>query len=99
MDLALKRIILFSSDVPRLAAFYRDVIGLPVIGTEEGWVELDGGACAIAIHAGRSKVGNKPPKLVFHAMDVGTARANLILRGFKDLGPVKSTAKFDMCDG
>ena len=99
MDLVLKRIILFSPDVPRLAAFYRDVIGLPVMSTEPGWVELSAGACAIAIHAGKSRIGDRPPKIVFHAPDVGTARTNLILRGFKDLGAVKSTASFDMCDG
>jgi hypothetical protein len=99
MDLALKRIIIFSADVPRLSAFYRDVIGLPVIGTETGWVELDAGGCRIAIHAGPSKVGQRPPKLVFQATDVGTTRSNLILRGFKGLGAVKSTPVFDMCDG
>ncbi|KQV58232.1 MULTISPECIES: VOC family protein [unclassified Caulobacter] len=99
MDLILKRITLFSADVTRLAAFYRDVIGLPVVGTEEGWVELNAGGCNIAIHAGASKVGNRPPKIVFQAADVGTARVNLILRGFKGLGPVKSTPVFDMCDG
>lgn len=99
MDLVLKRIVLFSADVPRLAAFYREVIGLAVLGNEPGWVELSAGACNIAIHAGKSKVGDRAPKIVFQAADVGTARTNLVLRGFKDLGPVKSTATFDMCDG
>lgn len=99
MDLILKRIILFSTDVPRLAAFYREVMGLAVVASEPGWVELSAGACNLAIHAGKSKVGHRPPKIVFQVADVATARSNLVLRGFKDLGPVKSAATFDLCDG
>ncbi|MBX3594335.1 VOC family protein [Sphingomonas sp.] len=99
VELNLKRIILFSADVPRLARFYQDVIGLSVIGREDGWIEFDAGGSNIAIHAGPSKIGSRAPKLVFHSSDVATTRANLINRGFGGLGPIVSTATFDMCDG
>jgi catechol 2,3-dioxygenase-like lactoylglutathione lyase family enzyme len=100
MDLRLKRVILFTADVGALAAFYRDVIGLKLLRREgEGWVEFDAGGCALALHAGRPSPGKRPPKLVFYAADVAAARAALSARGLKTLGPVKSAAAFDMCDG
>ena len=99
MKLDLSRIILFTADVPRLADFYRDVIGLEVVGEEAGWVELAAGPCTIALHAGKARPGARPPKLVFHAADVAAAKAALVKRGAEDLGPVKSARSFDMCDG
>ncbi|MBI1199473.1 MAG: hypothetical protein GC203_16550 [Phenylobacterium sp.] len=99
MQLALRRIIVFTADLPRLAAFYEQVIGLRAIGHEPGWVEFDAGGCNLALHAGRPKIGARPPKLVFFAADVAVARTNLVTRGMKGLGPVTSTANFDMCDG
>jgi catechol 2,3-dioxygenase-like lactoylglutathione lyase family enzyme len=99
MNLELSRIIIFTADVPKLAAFYRSVIGLDIVGSEPGWVELSAGRCNIALHQGRPKIGNRPPKRTFYAADVATARALLIKRGMDTFGPIKSTATFDMCDG
>jgi len=99
MELKLKRIILFSQNVPRLAQFYEHVIGLRVIGTEPGWVELDAGGCAVAIHKGKSTIGSRPPKIVFYSPDVAATRAELIERGMTGLGSVKSAGTFQMCDG
>ena len=99
MDLRLARIILFTANLEALTAFYRDVIGLTVVGREPGWVEFAAGGCAIALHKGRGKPGARPPKLVFHAADVAAARAALIRKGMVSLGPVKSATHFDMCDG
>ena len=99
MKLDLKRIVVFTADVPGLARFYQDVIGLAVLGREEGWVEFEAGACRLALHHGRPVVGQRPPKLVFFASDVAAAKAMLQRRGAAVLGPVKSTSAFDMCDG
>jgi predicted enzyme related to lactoylglutathione lyase len=99
MQLALRRIIIFTADLARLSAFYRDVVGLTVAGTEPGWIDFNAGACNIALHKGTSTVGKRPPKIVFYAADVAAARAALIKRGWKDAGPVKSIGHFDMCDG
>ena len=99
MKLELKRVIIFTADLPGLARFYGEVVGLEVRAREDGWVEFDAGGCAIALHAGKPVVGNRPPKLVFFAADVAAARAMLARRGAVGLGPVKSTASFDLCDG
>jgi len=98
MPLELRRVILFTSNLAAMTVFYRDVIGLEVAGREDGWVDFAAGGCGLALHAGPSKVGNRPPKIVFHAADVAAARAALITRGLTHAGPVKSSTRFDLCD-
>jgi hypothetical protein len=44
----LGQLILFSGDSARLAAFYRDVLGLAVLEDEPGWVVLDAGGVAMS---------------------------------------------------
>jgi hypothetical protein len=99
MQLQLKRVILFTNAMDAMTAFYRDVIGLPIFTREIGWVEFDAGACRIALHDGPGQPGKRPPKLVFEAKDVAAARALLVRRGAKGMGPVMSTSSFDMCNG
>lgn len=99
MQLQLKRVILFTRAMDAMIAFYRDVIGLPVVSREIGWIEFDAGACRIALHDGAGKPGKRPPKLVFEAKDVAAARALLVRRGAKHIGEVTSTTSFDMCNG
>jgi predicted enzyme related to lactoylglutathione lyase len=48
--MTLGQLILFSGDAARLAAFYRDVIGLGEIEQEEGWHVLDAGGVQLALH-------------------------------------------------
>ncbi|WP_174286050.1 VOC family protein [Sphingomonas bacterium] len=98
MKLDLSRVIIFTDNMTEMEDFYGRAIGLKVVGREDGWVELSGGTCNIALHSGRAKPGNRSPKLVFYADDVAAARAYLIKRA-SDFGPVKSTGTFDMCDG
>jgi len=98
MPLEIRRVILFTANLAGMTAFYRDVVGLEVAGREDGWVDFKAGACSLALHAGSPKIGNRPPKIVFHAADVAAARAALVKRGLAQAGPVKSTASFDMCD-
>jgi catechol-2,3-dioxygenase len=98
MDLKLRRIVLFTSDMEGMTSFYGDVMGLKIIGSEKGWVDFDAGGCRIALHAGASTPGKRPPKLNFYAADVAAARAALVKRGAK-FGKVVSTAHFDMCGG
>ena len=98
MQLDLRRLIVFTADVDKLGAFYRDVIGLKIAGQETGWIDFAAGACNLALHAGKPAPGKWPPKLVFYAADVSAARAQLVKRG-ADMGPVKSAKTFDMCDG
>ena len=46
----LGQLILFTGDVSRLAAFYRDVLGLSEIEAEAGWCVLDAGGVKLALH-------------------------------------------------
>ncbi|HEU4616348.1 MAG TPA: VOC family protein [Kofleriaceae bacterium] len=46
----LGQLILFTGDVARLAAFYRDVLGLGVLEDEPGWCVLDAGGVKLALH-------------------------------------------------
>jgi catechol-2,3-dioxygenase len=98
MDLTIKRIVMFTADLPRMATFYRDVIGLDQMREETGWVEFAAGGCNVALHNGASEVGRRPPKLVFFAKDVAAARELLVNRGAR-LGTVKSKNGLDLCEG
>jgi predicted enzyme related to lactoylglutathione lyase len=98
MDLAIKRIVMFTADMTRMATFYRDVIGLDAMREETGWVEFSAGGCNLALHNGASVIGNRPPKLVFFAKDVAAAREVLVKRGAR-LGKVKSKNGLDLCEG
>lgn len=99
MKLELRRVIIFTDNMAKMEDFYSTAIGLEIVGKEPDWIEFGAGSCNIALHSGRPKLGNRPPKLTFFANDVATARAQLIRRGAAVFGPVKSTATFDMCDG
>jgi predicted enzyme related to lactoylglutathione lyase len=98
MDLALKRIVLFTPDMKRLTAFYRDVLGIPLRIDDPGYREFDTGGCGIAIHNGASRVGARPPKLSFWADDIAAARKILVARGAK-LGEVKGGSGLIRCEG
>ncbi|GAB2178573.1 VOC family protein [Dongia sp. agr-C8] len=98
MKLELRRIILFTADLEALSRFYGEVLGLELANSEKGWREYRAGGCAIALHEGRSKVGNRPPKLAFYAADVAAACATLTRRGAK-MGKILSAGTFDFCDG
>ena len=98
MPLELRRVILFTSNISALAAFYQNVIGLTVAGREAGWVDFNAGACGLALHTGKPAVGSRPPKMVFYSSNVALTRSRLIKNGLAKAGPIKSTGNFDMCD-
>jgi catechol 2,3-dioxygenase-like lactoylglutathione lyase family enzyme len=98
MTMQLRRIILFTPHLEEMTDFYSNVLGLEVTNREDGWVDFAVGPCFLALHAGSSKLGNRPPKLAFYASDVSRTRAALLKKGLAKAGPVKSTGSFDMCD-
>ena len=53
MTLQLSRAVLFVRDLPRMTAFYRDVLGLSPIddGQTQDWVEFRAGAVTLGLHA------------------------------------------------
>ena len=95
MNLMIKRIVMFTADMPRMATFYRDVIGLVQMREEAGWIEFSAGGCNVALHNGTSVLGSRPPKLVFFSKDVAAARERLVKRGAKP----KSKNGLDLCEG
>ena len=98
MDLSLKRIIIFTKDMPGMTRFYRAVLGLRQKSDESGWKVFDAGGCDLALHNGSSEVGTRPPKLSFFSADVTKTRDDLLKRGAK-LGKVKSKDGLDLCEG
>lgn len=51
MGIVLSRVILYVQDVDRLAAFYQQVFGLPVVEEIKGdWAVLDAGPCQLGLH-------------------------------------------------
>ena len=101
MRFSLKRVIVFSRDVPALARWYVAVFGMKVreMDPNGGWADLDGGACRLGLHGGGSKrTRDCGHKFVFAAKNVLKARTLLAARGAK-LGPVKKFGALHLCDG
>ena len=70
MTLSMRRIVLFTKNMPGMVAFYRDGLGLKLRKDEKGWKEFDANGCVIALHNGTSEVGRRPPKIGFWAEDI-----------------------------
>ena len=99
------RVILFTSDMKKASAFYRDALGFkpiidPAIPADE-WIEFQAGRVTIALHrAGKGRAsagGGCRHKIVFFAKDVAKARAKLVKKMVK-VGPVKTWGKLSICD-
>jgi len=79
--LKMARVILFTNQMDKMTAFYRDVLGLPQVTDEKGWREFSAGGVTVALHSGPPSPGRKGPKIVFFAKDVAAMRAVLVKRG------------------
>jgi len=72
-----------------MTRFYEEQLGLTVIARTPGFVDIDAGACRIALHQTRNPQPGRT-KICFYAEDVSAARAELVARGVamgKDPGP------------
>jgi len=98
MPLELRRIILFTSNLKAMSAFYGEALALPLVTDEDGFKEFDAGGCRIALHNGASEIGARPPKLVFYSDDIPATREALVARGVK-LGKVLSQSDLTRCEG
>jgi len=100
-------VILYVQDMSAQVSFYRDQLGLQVRSPQhvadfshEFWVELETGACILALHAGgQRRFGVDAPKIVFRVDDIRIARKTLT-----DLGVQLSEARSAapgvwVCDG
>jgi catechol 2,3-dioxygenase-like lactoylglutathione lyase family enzyme len=90
----LAQVILFSEDVPRLAGFYRDLLGLAELqgSASSGWLRLDAGGAVLALHAlpAATPPTEQPAprldsyvKVCFHVDDIESTRAGLVSRGVR----------------
>jgi catechol 2,3-dioxygenase-like lactoylglutathione lyase family enzyme len=98
MQLEIRRIILFTSDMAGMARFYREVLGLKPLNDEDDWKEFSAGTCDVALHRGNSAGRGRSPKIAFYAADVAAARAVLVRRGAA-MGKIMSGRNIDFCDG
>jgi catechol 2,3-dioxygenase-like lactoylglutathione lyase family enzyme len=62
MQLRLSRVILFTSNMDKMVAFCRDVLGFKLKNNEKGWKTFDAGTCEIALHSGGRKPGPVRPR-------------------------------------
>ena len=74
---SINQIILFVKDMAGAVCFYRDLLGLEVRypshvadDTDEMWVELDAGACSLALHGGADEPPGKQHQIVFKVDDL-----------------------------
>jgi predicted enzyme related to lactoylglutathione lyase len=73
---------LFVKDVKKVTDFYENKIGLKVLLRQEDFVDMDAGACRLALHKS-SAAHPGHTKICFYADDVSQARARLVARGVK----------------
>ena len=98
MTLSMRRIVLFTKDMPGMVRFYRDVLGLELRKDEKGWKEFDARGCVIALHNGTSAIGKRSPKIGFWAPDIAKARQELVGRGAK-MTKVMAGGGLTRCEG
>lgn len=102
------RVIVFSGDVLKAAAFYQKHFGLKPVGelTPE-WTELDSGGLRLAFHQAYGKKGRistatgspmNPHKIVFCVKNVAGERTRLMRAGVK-MGAIHAFGKLRFCDG
>ena len=103
----LMEIIIYVKDMDQQVAFYRDQLGFKVVNPrqsddygKEFWVELDTGACTLALHAGgKGRFGADAPKFVFRVQDILAARQQLLNQQV-EMGEIRSAAPgVWVCDG
>jgi len=97
----LSRIIIFTPDVDRLVAFYRNAFALGDIGVPNSdWAELDAGGCSVAFHKldESSTARDGWIKVVFGAADVAAEKERLQGLGI-EMTDVISFGDVQLCDG
>ena len=72
----LVEVVVYTRDMERATAFYRDVLGLEPDFESEHWTTFRTGACTLALHA-----GSQPPDPTFEVADAAAERDRLIASG------------------
>jgi predicted enzyme related to lactoylglutathione lyase len=89
MALTVEGIVLYSEDLDRARAFYRDVLGLPLLLDEGHVIHFDAGTVRLAIHRCPPGQRREAPEgfLVFGVEDLAIVHEELRKRGAEFLGP------------
>jgi uncharacterized protein len=98
----LSSVILFVADMPKMRAFYEQVIGLSPVGhADANWVTYDTGGVPLSLHTQTpgKRSGGGAAQLVFRVDDVVTARETLLKRGAPWMGKPFSGQGLSFCDG
>jgi predicted enzyme related to lactoylglutathione lyase len=102
VKLETKRIVVFVQDVPKVAQFYREVLGLVPLTCPDDpkdWQEFAAGAISIALHqADAPKPRRIATKIVFYSQDVASTKRELEGRGAK-LGRIIKTEHHSFFNG
>lgn len=79
----ISNVILRLADLERSLEFYRDRVGMKVLGASETFAFLDGGGVTLAINAIGDNMRDHPAvtEIVFEVEDVQAAYAALVARG------------------
>ena len=88
MPVAIEGIVWYSEDLDRARAFYRDVLGLPLLLDEGHVIHFDAGTVRLAIHRCPPGESREAPEgfLVFGVDDLAAAYEELSKRGAVFLG-------------
>ena len=104
----LTKIILCVQDMPLMASFYRDKLGLDVLHpvgvddlTGEQWVVMSTGQCSVALESCGRRVATdaRSPVLVFGVEDLETVRGRLIQQGIEMSEPEQVPSGALISDG
>ena len=98
----ISRIILFVHDVLNCTEFYKNILGLKVVGKPDpDWTELKAGNCCIALHRTGKKSNGKfynNIKIVFYKNNVKKAKELIEKKGIK-MGKIFTFEEINFCDG
>jgi catechol 2,3-dioxygenase-like lactoylglutathione lyase family enzyme len=72
----LAEVVVYTQDMARATAFYKDTLGLEPTFESDHWTTFDTGACTLALHA-----GSEAPDPTFLVDDLDAARENLDAAG------------------
>jgi predicted enzyme related to lactoylglutathione lyase len=72
----LVEVVVYTRDMARATAFYRDVVGLEPDFESEHWTTFRTGACTLALHA-----GSEAPDPAFEVADASAERERLMAAG------------------
>ncbi len=102
MSFEMKRIIYFVNDMPKMKAFYGEVLGLAARDPDNAdeWQEFEAGPVTIALHKAFDPEG-KPAsynKVCFYSSDVASVHEQLVLKGVKMRG-VQTFGELKFSDG